>query len=74
VGYVVCPECGYRCGLGVCSEPGECPRCGVPLMLTAEFRALTDEDLREAARKQAERRQELARDLERIASPASQPG
>jgi hypothetical protein len=38
--HVTCPECGYRVGLGVVSEPGRCPTCDVPLMLTMEMRAL----------------------------------
>ena len=42
---VVCPECGYRVGVGTFSDPGSCPSCDLPLMLTAEFRALAREDL-----------------------------
>lgn len=42
---VVCPECGYRVGVGTFSDPGSCPSCDLPLMLTAEFRALPREDL-----------------------------
>jgi len=42
---VVCPECGYRVGVGTFSYPGSCPSCDLPLMLTAEFRALPREDL-----------------------------
>ena len=42
---VACPECGYRVGVGTFSDPGSCPSCDLPLMLTAEFRALPREDL-----------------------------
>jgi hypothetical protein len=49
-----CPECGYRVGLGITSEPGTCPACGVPLMLTCEFRALSPEELRAEAERRAE--------------------
>jgi hypothetical protein len=28
------------------SEPGRCPRCDVPLMLTCEFRALSEDELK----------------------------
>jgi hypothetical protein len=42
---VVCPECAYRVGVGTFSDPGSCPSCDLPLMLTAEFRALPREDL-----------------------------
>ena len=45
---VRCPECGYEVGLGVASEPGDCPSCERPLMLTCEMRALTAEELRQA--------------------------
>jgi uncharacterized paraquat-inducible protein A len=41
-----CPECDYTVGLGMASEPGRCPRCGVPLMLTCEFRALSEDELK----------------------------
>jgi hypothetical protein len=41
-----CPQCGYRTGLGSFSEPGACPKCKMPLMLTGEFRAYTPEELR----------------------------
>ena len=44
---VTCPECGYLVGLGVASEPGRCPSCDVPLMLTCEMRALTPEQVRD---------------------------
>jgi hypothetical protein len=50
-----CPECGYLVGLGTVSEPGVCPNCETPLMLTAEFRALSREEvLREARRRGSE--------------------
>jgi hypothetical protein len=42
---VVCPECGYRVGVGTFNDPGDCPSCDLPLMLTAEFRALPHDDL-----------------------------
>ena len=42
-GHVVCPTCGYEVGLGVASEPGRCPDCDEPLMLTVEMRALSPE-------------------------------
>ena len=41
---VVCPQCGYVVGLGTWSDPGTCPSCEVPLMLTAEMRALSPDD------------------------------
>jgi hypothetical protein len=41
---VVCPQCGYLVGIGTWSDPGTCPSCEVPLMLTAEMRALTPDD------------------------------
>ena len=34
------------------SEPGSCPRCGVPLMLTCEFRALSEEELKDEMERQ----------------------
>ena len=40
-----CPNCNTTIGLGSWSEPGECPTCGQPLMLTCELRALTPEEL-----------------------------
>jgi hypothetical protein len=49
-----CPSCGYLVGLGVWSEPGTCPRCELPLMLTAEFRALTPEQVLREARRRAQ--------------------
>jgi hypothetical protein len=49
-----CPDCGYRVGLGIASEPGTCPACGVPLMLTGEFRAYSPEELRAEAERRAE--------------------
>ena len=50
--HVTCPECGYMVGLGVVSEPGRCPRCDVPLMLTIEMRALTPDQVAEAVRRE----------------------
>jgi hypothetical protein len=44
--HVICPECGYTFGLGMAADPGHCPRCDVPMMLTCEFRALTPEDIK----------------------------
>jgi len=41
---VVCPQCGYVVGIGTWSDPGTCPSCEVPLMLTAEMRALPPDD------------------------------
>jgi rubrerythrin len=52
-GHVVCPTCGYTVGLGVASEPGSCPDCDEPLMLTTEMRALTPEQVRGAIEAQA---------------------
>jgi hypothetical protein len=43
------------------SDPGKCPRCDVPLMLTGELRAYTGDDLRaeiERQRALAEQRSE----------------
>ena len=54
----MCPECGYRIGLGTFSEPGLCPNCETALMFTCEFRALSPEDLRQEANRRA---RELAR-------------
>jgi hypothetical protein len=48
-----CVECGYRVGLGIASEPGTCPACGVALMLTGEIRALTPEELRSEAERRS---------------------
>jgi hypothetical protein len=42
----VCPQCGYVVGIGTWSDPGTCPSCEVPLMLTAEMRALTPDEAR----------------------------
>lgn len=50
---VMCPECGFKVGLGVASEPGTCPSCGLALMLTTEFRALDAEQLRAEAERRA---------------------
>jgi hypothetical protein len=52
---VVCPQCEYRVGMGTFSDPGSCPSCELPLMLTAEMRALRHEDLIA----EAERRKQL---------------
>jgi hypothetical protein len=43
---VTCPTCGYTVGLGMASEFGSCPKCETPLVLTCEFRALSEEDLK----------------------------
>jgi hypothetical protein len=40
-----CPECGTLIGLGHFSEPGTCPACGCPLLLTAEMRVLTPDEI-----------------------------
>jgi len=42
---VLCPQCGYRVGVGTFSDPGVCPSCDLPLMLTSEFRAFSDDEL-----------------------------
>ena len=42
---VLCPQCGYRVGVGTFSDPGSCPNCELPLMLTCEMRALTSDEL-----------------------------
>jgi hypothetical protein len=58
---VECSKCGYRVGLGTASEPGVCPRCKEPLMLTSELRSLSAEEVRlakQAARKHHEDRQQ----------------
>jgi hypothetical protein len=56
---VICPQCSYTVGLGMAAEIGRCPSCDVPLMLTSEYRALTEEDLKAAVERQ--RRQEAER-------------
>jgi hypothetical protein len=43
--HVVCPECGYLVGIGTWSDPGTCPSCDVPLVLTAEMRAISPDDM-----------------------------
>ena len=58
---VVCPECGYRVGVGTFSDPGSCPSCDLPLMLTAEFRALPHEDLVAEAKRRKKLEVVLAR-------------
>lgn len=50
----MCPNCGYRIGLGTASEPGTCPRCELPLMLTCEFRAMSREEILAEAHRRAE--------------------
>ena len=49
---VTCPQCGYTVGLGTAADPGHCPSCDVPLMHTAEFRLLTEADLKAEMRRQ----------------------
>jgi hypothetical protein len=44
------------------AEPGRCPECDVPLMLTCEFRALTPDDLKA----EVERQLSLERDRSEI--------
>lgn len=58
---VSCPECRYVVGLGIASEPGTCPRCGVPLMHTCELRALSPEEIAAAVRREARAADERAR-------------
>lgn len=44
------------------SDPGSCPRCELPLMLTVELRALSKDDLEAEVERQrvlAEQRREL---------------
>ena len=60
-GHVVCPTCGYEVGLGVASEPGRCPDCDQPLMLTVEMRALTPEQIKAEIERQAALRRERER-------------
>jgi uncharacterized Zn finger protein (UPF0148 family) len=60
-GNVVCPTCGYEVGLGVASDPGRCPDCDEPLMLTVEMRALTPEQIRAERERQAAGRTERER-------------
>jgi hypothetical protein len=43
------------------ADPGHCPVCDVPLMHTSEFRALTPEDLRAEAERQARLEEERQR-------------
>jgi hypothetical protein len=57
---VQCPQCGYRVGLGITSEPGTCPSCGLALMYTCEFRALSEEDLLSESRRRAAGEQDPA--------------
>jgi hypothetical protein len=58
---VICPQCGYNVGLGMAADPGYCPVCDIPLMHTTEFRALTPEDLRAEAERQAQLEEERQR-------------
>ena len=58
---VTCPQCGYRVGLGMASDPGNCPSCDLPLMLTGELRAYKGDDLKAEVERQralAEQRSE----------------
>jgi transcription initiation factor IIE alpha subunit len=59
---VICPQCEYQVGLGMASDPGKCPRCDEPLMLTGELRAYSGDDLTAEVERQrvlAEQRSEL---------------
>jgi hypothetical protein len=38
-------------GLGSWSEPGECPNCGAELLLTSEYRVLSDDEIAQARQK-----------------------
>jgi hypothetical protein len=58
---VTCPDCGYTVGLGMAAEPGHCPNCDLPLMLTCEFRALSRDDLRAEIERQAAAERERRR-------------
>jgi hypothetical protein len=71
-GHVVCPACGYEVGLGVVSEPGRCPDCEEPLMLTVEMRALTPEQIRAEVERQAALRRERER-LPLLTAPDAPP-
>jgi len=71
-GHVVCPTCGYEVGLGVASEPGRCPDCEEPLMLTVEMRALTPEQIRAEVERQAAMRRERER-LPLLIAPGAPP-
>jgi hypothetical protein len=55
---VTCPQCGYTVGLGMAADPGHCPDCDQPMMLTCEFRALTPDDLKAEAERQLKLEQE----------------
>jgi hypothetical protein len=66
-----CPRCGYRVGLGICSEIGACPRCELPLMLTGELRALTPEQSAEEAAAATETAQLAAREQEPVSDPTT---
>jgi len=71
-GHVVCPTCGYEVGLGVASEPGRCPDCEEPLMLTVEMSALTPEQIRAEFERQAALRRERER-LPLLTAPGAPP-
>ena len=49
---VICPQCGYCVGLGMAAEIGKCPSCDVPLVLTMEFKALDERDLRDLVKRE----------------------
>ena len=56
-----CPQCEYRVGLGMASDPGTCPNCDLPLMLTDELRAYNGDELKAEVERQrvlAEQRSE----------------
>jgi hypothetical protein len=55
---VICPQCGYTVGLGMACDPGECPRCELPLLHTCEFRALSEADLKAEIERQRRLEQE----------------
>jgi hypothetical protein len=61
---VICSQCGYTVGLGMACEPGICPNCDLPLVHTAEYRALDESDLeRELERQRRLERERRARPL-----------
>lgn len=66
-----CPRCGYRVGLGICSEIGACPRCELPLMLTGELRALTPEQIAEEVAAATETAQLAAGEQEPVSDPTT---
>jgi hypothetical protein len=73
-GHVVCPSCRYEVGLGVVAEPGRCPDCDEPLMLTVEMRALTPEQIRAEVERQAALRRERERVPLLTAADVAPPG